>query len=32
MTLTGAFCFLDIADPFLVAGHAGVSIGMSPLP
>ena len=28
----GRFCFPDIADPVLVAGHAGVSIGMSPLP
>jgi hypothetical protein len=28
----GRFCFPDIADPFLVAGHTGVSIGMSPLP
>jgi len=28
----GRFCFPDIADPVLVAGYAGVSIGMSPLP
>jgi len=28
----GRFCFADIADPVLVAGHAGVSIGMSPCP
>jgi hypothetical protein len=28
----GRFCFLDIADPVLVAGHTGVSIDMSPLP